>query len=259
MIVRNTMIWDGDEYAIEGDGTPGHRAHRERLRGWDGVPRHLRERRPLHHPEHHRDRQPVGGLRARLGRHVGEQQHLDQPQRELGSKPARGRTAASTYVTPNVNLHLTRGRSAINTGLEPRGELLPDIDGQSRPAGAAWDRGADELGATTEVELLSFEARALDSAVELAWQTASELQQPGLPPLPVASPRRGRSSGSRSSLIPGLGSSPTGASYAYRDGGLLNGQTTTTSWKTWRRRDGRSGTDRCRRCPRRPVETRQLR
>ena len=60
---------------------PGHGAHRERLRGRDGLPRHLRVRQPLHCPEHHRGGQSQCGFPSRVGKPVGNQQHLDRHQR----------------------------------------------------------------------------------------------------------------------------------------------------------------------------------
>jgi hypothetical protein len=76
--------------------------------------------------------------------------------------------------------------------------------------------------ATTEVELLSFTARGADGAVELEWETASELDNLGF------HLHRGLSEGGpwtqiTPSLIPGLGSSPEGASYSFRDIDLTNG------------------------------------
>jgi len=76
---------------------------------------------------------------------------------------------------------------------------------------------------TTAVTLESFTAAGRDGAVDLSWTTASELQNLGFHLY------RGESSGGpyariTSSLIAGLGSSPTGKSYAYRDSGLVNGR-----------------------------------
>ena len=128
-------------------------------------------------------------------------------------------------MTPNSNLHLKSGpNSQVDAGLDLSASFSNDIDGGSRPVGAGWDRGADEAGATTVVELQSFTATDADSAVDLAWTTASELQNLGFH-LYRASSVEGPFERITSSLIPGLGSSPTGASYSYRDSGLQNGQT----------------------------------
>jgi CSLREA domain-containing protein len=75
---------------------------------------------------------------------------------------------------------------------------------------------------TTAVELLSFTAVGRDQAVDLSWQTASELGNLGFHLY------RSRSAGGpyeriTPAVIPGLGSSPTGTSYSHRDTGLTNG------------------------------------
>ena len=77
---------------------------------------------------------------------------------------------------------------------------------------------------TTAVRLMSFEAVGWDGAVELRWRTGSELDNLGFHLY------RGASAGGpwtrlTSSLIPGLGSSPVGESYAWLDSGLANGVT----------------------------------
>jgi hypothetical protein len=76
----------------------------------------------------------------------------------------------------------------------------------------------EQAFATTEVTLLSFTATGSDSAVDLAWQTASELNNLGFN-LYRSWSGEGPYERITSSLIPGLGSSPTGASYSYRDMG----------------------------------------
>jgi hypothetical protein len=74
----------------------------------------------------------------------------------------------------------------------------------------------------TAVRLLSFGAEPADGAVDLAWRTGSELDNLGFHLY------RGLSSDGpwtrlTASVIPGLGSSPLGASYAWHDPGLNNG------------------------------------
>jgi hypothetical protein len=78
--------------------------------------------------------------------------------------------------------------------------------------------------APTAVTLSSFSAAALDSAVELSWTTASELQNLGFH-LYRADSEDGPYERITSAVIPGLGSSPHGASYRYTDSGLSNGST----------------------------------
>ena len=77
---------------------------------------------------------------------------------------------------------------------------------------------------TTAVTLLSFRAEGREEAVDLSWTTASELSNLGFH-LYRAEAAGGPYTRITTSLIPGLGSSPTGRSYAYRDSGLVNGRT----------------------------------
>jgi hypothetical protein len=74
----------------------------------------------------------------------------------------------------------------------------------------------------TAVELVSFEARGLNAAVELSWRTASELDNLGFHIYRSAS-ERGPYERITAAPIPGLGSSPAGARYGYVDRGLTNG------------------------------------
>jgi len=74
----------------------------------------------------------------------------------------------------------------------------------------------------TAVRLLSFEAWGVNGAVELTWQTGSELDNLGFH-VYRSSSDAGPWTRITTSLIPGLGSSPTGARYSLRDPGLVNG------------------------------------
>ena len=76
----------------------------------------------------------------------------------------------------------------------------------------------------TAVDLMSFEAEARDSAVELTWETGSEIDNLGFH-LYRSTEEEGPYEQITSSVIPGLGSSPEGAKYRYRDSGLTNGLT----------------------------------
>lgn len=78
--------------------------------------------------------------------------------------------------------------------------------------------------ATTAVTLASLEASGLDRAVEVKWETASELNNLGFH-LYRATSKEGPYERITPSLIPGLGSSPSGARYRHRDEGLENGVT----------------------------------
>jgi len=76
----------------------------------------------------------------------------------------------------------------------------------------------------TAVELQSFTATTGDASVEVSWTTASELSNLGFH-LYRSLSAEGPFDRITSSLIPGLGSSPTGANYTYRDASLSNGTT----------------------------------
>ncbi len=75
---------------------------------------------------------------------------------------------------------------------------------------------------TTAVELMSFSATGADATVDLAWRTGSELNNLGFH-LHRSLSEGGPWTRITPSLIPGLGSSPEGASYSFRDTGLTNG------------------------------------
>jgi hypothetical protein len=55
------------------------------------------------------------------------------------------KNAAAGFMNASSNLHLAAGSAAINAG-DPAGFPGRDIDGQTRPGGAAPDAGADEAG-----------------------------------------------------------------------------------------------------------------
>jgi hypothetical protein len=80
------------------------------------------------------------------------------------------------------------------------------------------------LPVPTAVELESFDAVGIDGAVELEWKTASELDNLGFH-IYRATAAAGAFERVTSRPIPGLGSSPAGAVYRFRDEGLANGAT----------------------------------
>ena len=131
-------------------------------------------------------------------------------------------------ITPgdevNWDLHLKVGADAIDVGTDLSAFFVGDIDDTVRPAGAGWDMGADELGAATAVELISFTALGEHGAVFLEWETGSEIQNLGFHLYRSTAPD-GSFERITESVIPGLGSSPAGATYSYRDSGLTNGVT----------------------------------
>jgi len=142
-----------------------------------------------------------------------------------GPSSLTGRPAVNQFasiVPASEDLRLKAGADAIDTGTAL--SFCCDVKNGLRPAGAAWDIGADEFGAPTLVELASFTASALDTAVLLEWRTASELNNLGFH-LYRATSVTGPYQRITTHGIPGLGSSPVGARYQYRDLGLTNGVT----------------------------------
>jgi hypothetical protein len=121
-----------------------------------------------------------------------------------------------------VNLHLQGTSVAIDQGASLSAIFTTDID--AGPRAGAWDVGADEFGSVTSVTLVSFLAKGQDSAVELSWETASEIDNLGFH-LYRSLASEGPYDRVTSRVIPGLGSSPVGARYSYVDSGLENGTT----------------------------------
>ena len=125
--------------------------------------------------------------------------------------------APDYHLSPGDTSAKDRG---TNLSADPNLAVFDDIDGQLRQV--LWDIGADDASGTTAVKLMSFEAVAADAAVDLRWQTGSELDNLGFHVY------RGLSEGGpwtrlSTSLIPGLGSSAVGRAYSFRDAGLVNG------------------------------------
>jgi hypothetical protein len=125
-------------------------------------------------------------------------------------------------INGSEDLHLAPTADAIDAGVDLSGAFAHDIDGGARQT--PWDLGADDQVATTAVELVAFEARALDGAILLRWETGSEMDNLGFHIY-----RTTEATGSYAPIttrpIPGLGNSPAGAQYSYRDEGLRNGTT----------------------------------
>jgi hypothetical protein len=82
----------------------------------------------------------------------------------------------------------------------------------------------DFSGVTTEVKLVSFDATGYDGAVELRWETGSELDNLGFH-LYRSSVEEGPYERITGNPIPGLGSSVQGARYSHVDSDLTNGET----------------------------------
>ncbi|MGD8898335.1 MAG: right-handed parallel beta-helix repeat-containing protein, partial [Acidobacteriota bacterium] len=228
--VRNTMVWDGDHNGIEadevGDAVTIENCTIDNIRDtsssrgiYAGNTLDVIVRNTIA-TRNGADFSPGAGSFAALSNYNVDS---DGSAPGVNSQTVDPLLIANFYVTPGSNLHLlATATEAIDTGLDPSSGFINDIDGEIRPGGASWDIGADEFGATTVVELVSFEAVGVDSAVDLSWRTGSELNNLGFH-LHRSLSEGGPWTRITSSLIPGLGSSPEGASYSFRDTGLVNG------------------------------------
>jgi len=149
-----------------------------------------------------------------------------------GTASQLNKTSYATYfksvVAGSENLHLLNdsntlwGSYGADLDGDPNLPIADDVDGSPRNA-TQPDIGADEFYAATAVALSSFAATGADSAVELAWQTGSELSNLGFHVYRAMS-EAGPFTRITASLVAGLGSSPQGARYSYRDAGLVNGR-----------------------------------
>jgi len=140
-----------------------------------------------------------------------------------GTGSLTGKSAVNQFINTlagSENLHLKGGADALDAAVDLSSEFWDDIDGQSRLS-LVWDIGADESGAPTEVKLLSFQAKGFDAEVVLEWKTSSELRNLGFH-LYRGTEAGGSYERITEYAIPGLGSSPSGASYRHVDSGLAN-------------------------------------
>ena len=110
------------------------------------------------------------------------------------------------------DLHLVSGSAAVDAGVN-LGSLVPvDFEGQPRPAGNAYDVGADELG-VVPVELLSFTAGESPGEIALRWITASETGNYGF----EIQRKRGPGPFTAIGFVPGNGTTVDRHAYAFRD------------------------------------------
>ena len=109
--------------------------------------------------------------------------------------------------------------ASYNNQVWPNKAVTPSPDPSPNP-----DSGFYTVGAATAVELVSFTARGVNGGVELRWETGSEMDNLGYHLYRGVS-EAGPYERITASPIPGLGSSPEGARYRYRDTGLDNGVT----------------------------------
>jgi len=222
--IRNCMIWDGDNYGIEGDG-PLDTLIIENV-SIDGM-----VNKGIHaagSPVTIRNTIATGSGSEDYG--VGSGGTLSGSNNTssdgTSSFGANSQTVAAAllFVTPGADLHLRAGANlAVDTALDLSGSFWNDIKDKSR-VGLTWDRGAHERDAVTAVELVSFTASAADGEVVLQWETGSELDNLGFR-LYRALSWEGPYESVTEELVAGLGSSPEGARYSYLDRKLENGVT----------------------------------
>jgi hypothetical protein len=232
--VRNTIVYDGDVAAIRNNASTAHGiVESVTVHGMDewGVlatagTMFVRNTASMDNPS--------GDFAVASGTMV-QAANMSSDATATGSQAEPSRVAADQFVSiapGSEDFHLKAGANAIDQGWHAyTPEYSTDIDGTLRPftqvpdplVPGPWDIGADEFGATTAVDLVSFTASALDAAVELRWMTGSEMDTLGFHvyrgpgaegPWERATP----------SVIPGLGFSPEGARYAYTDTPLQNGR-----------------------------------
>ena len=226
--VRNTMIWDGDTFGIAADELTDtllvencsiNWMQDAGSRGIYGQLSAVTVRNTIVANTTGPNYQTAGGTI------VGSNNTSSDATATALFTNGQTAAAAALFVLPdvsNANLHLKAGAVAIDAGLNLSPGFLQDIDGQQRPAGVAWDRGADEFGATTAVDLMSFSAASGDGSVTLAWRTGSEVDNLGFHVHRSLS-EEGPWTRLTSSLIPGQGFSAMGAAYTWSDSGLKNG------------------------------------
>jgi hypothetical protein len=139
---------------------------------------------------------------------------------------------ASYFVSVTDNsedMHLQDKSNALwgsfgtNLTTDPNLPVKKDIDAVWRNA-LEPDMGADQYMPATAVRLAWFTASSRDRAAEVAWETASELDNLGFH-LYRGLSENGLWQRLTVSLIPGLGSSPEGKRYSFLDAGLTNGTT----------------------------------
>ncbi len=123
---------------------------------------------------------------------------------------------ASPYAADDIV-----GVCAVTMDLAPTFVTM-DRDNTASTCDVGWFVVQFAPTATTAVELAELVATGSDGSVELEWETGSEMNNLGFH-LYRSTSESGPWERITSSLIPGLGSSPEGARYGYRDTGLVNG------------------------------------
>ncbi|MHC4511246.1 MAG: beta strand repeat-containing protein, partial [Planctomycetota bacterium] len=158
--IRNTMIWDGDLIGIEGDELTDtvivENCSIDSMRdvGATGIDTSL----STFSVRNTIITSSAGGVDF-TGTFDGASSNNTASDATAPGANPQSALAADLFVTPNSDLHLKAGAVAIDTGVDLSASFSNDIDGQTRPIGAQWDRGADETssGATYTISGTVFE------------------------------------------------------------------------------------------------------
>ena len=152
-----------------------------------------------------------------------------------GAPPRNGWVIFRNISAGTEDFHLQENATendAQDAGTDLSASFIADIDAGARSS--PWDIGADDIQAATAVELLDFQAQAGDGAVELTWETGSEIDNVGFY-LYRAEAAEGPFELVKETVIPGLGSSPLGAVTVTSTRASSTARPTSTSSKIWNR------------------------
>lgn len=157
--LRNAMVWNGDDYVgIEGDEATDTLTIEDC--SVDGIPAPGEPIDAMETPNvvvRNTIAISAGGQAAFAATAGGSDaaasaSNTSSDTTAPGTSPHTNVTAASVVVAPNSDLHLKRGANTeVDSGQPLAVGPAIDVDGEPRPFGAAWDRGADESLALVEV------------------------------------------------------------------------------------------------------------
>jgi hypothetical protein len=92
----------------------------------------------------------VGNSTADLGGTITQSYNVSSDASASGAGSLSGKYAGNQFVSITAgseDLHLKSGADAVNAGSDLSASFSGDVDGVNRPAGSAWDIGADERSA----------------------------------------------------------------------------------------------------------------
>ena len=146
--IRNTMIWDGDNYGIEGDNSADSAIiENVSIDGmtnsgiWAGNSAFTIRNTVV------TSSGTADFARDTSGSLAGSNNTDSDGSGAVFFTNSITAAAPTIFVAPNADLHLLGGaNSQVDSGLDRSASFVNDIDGQSR-SGLTWDRGADERDA----------------------------------------------------------------------------------------------------------------